>query len=87
MYYCVLCLIVVPLPPDKNPFAVQLNNNNIHCCSVGAVLEITDILDSRVFWHRLHMQNYWVSGLCPSFGILTNRKHSVSESGYVSVFR
>jgi hypothetical protein len=24
----VLCLIVVPLPPDANPFAVQLNNNN-----------------------------------------------------------
>jgi hypothetical protein len=24
---CVLCLIVVPLPPSKNPFAVQLNNN------------------------------------------------------------
>jgi hypothetical protein len=22
------CLIVVPLPPGKNPFAVQLNNNN-----------------------------------------------------------
>jgi hypothetical protein len=28
MYFCVLCLIVVPLPPGKNPFAVQLNNNN-----------------------------------------------------------
>jgi hypothetical protein len=24
----VLCLIVVLLPPGKNPFAVQLNNNN-----------------------------------------------------------
>jgi hypothetical protein len=24
----VLCLIVVPLPPGKNPFAVQINNNN-----------------------------------------------------------
>jgi hypothetical protein len=24
----VFCLIVVPLPPGKNPFAVQLNNNN-----------------------------------------------------------
>jgi hypothetical protein len=23
----VLCLIVVPLPPDKNPFAVKINNN------------------------------------------------------------
>jgi hypothetical protein len=32
-YFCemcifVLCLTVVPLPPGKNPFAVQLNNNN-----------------------------------------------------------
>jgi hypothetical protein len=24
---CVLCLIVVPLPPGKIPFAVQLNDN------------------------------------------------------------
>jgi hypothetical protein len=27
VYFCVLCLIVVPLPPGKTPFAVQLNNN------------------------------------------------------------
>jgi hypothetical protein len=25
-----LCRIVVPLPPGKNPFAVQINNNNEH---------------------------------------------------------
>jgi hypothetical protein len=25
---CMLCLIVVPLPPGKNPFAVKINNNN-----------------------------------------------------------
>jgi hypothetical protein len=25
---CVLCLIVVPLPPGKIPFAVKINNNN-----------------------------------------------------------
>jgi hypothetical protein len=27
-----LCLIVVPLPPGKNPFAVKINNknNNVH---------------------------------------------------------
>jgi hypothetical protein len=24
----VLCLILVPLPPGKNPYAAQLNNNN-----------------------------------------------------------
>jgi hypothetical protein len=27
-YLCVLCLIVVPLPSDKNSFAVPLNNND-----------------------------------------------------------
>jgi hypothetical protein len=26
---CVLCLIVAPLAPCKNPFAVKINNNNI----------------------------------------------------------
>jgi hypothetical protein len=25
---CVLCLIVVPLTPGENPFAVKINNNN-----------------------------------------------------------
>jgi hypothetical protein len=25
---CVLCLIVVALPPGKNPFKVKINNNN-----------------------------------------------------------
>jgi hypothetical protein len=31
-------------------------------------------------------QNYWVSGLCPSSGILNARKH-ISETGSVSVLR
>jgi hypothetical protein len=26
-------------------------------------------------------QNYWVSGLCPSSGILETTKHNVSETG------
>jgi hypothetical protein len=25
---CVLCFIVVPLPPGKNPFIVKINNSN-----------------------------------------------------------
>jgi hypothetical protein len=29
VYFCVLCLIVVPLPPGKTPFAVQISNNEI----------------------------------------------------------
>jgi hypothetical protein len=32
-------------------------------------------------------QNYWVFGLCPSFGILETRKHNDSETGSVSVLR
>jgi hypothetical protein len=31
-----------------------------------------------------HNENYWVSGLSPSSGILGNRKHDVSETGPVS---
>jgi hypothetical protein len=26
--FCVLCLIVLSLPPGKTPFAVKINNNN-----------------------------------------------------------
>jgi hypothetical protein len=32
-------------------------------------------------------QNYWVFGLCPSFGILEAGKHNVSENRSVSVLR
>jgi hypothetical protein len=32
-------------------------------------------------------QNYWVSALCPSSGILNISKHNVSETGPVSVLR
>jgi hypothetical protein len=28
VHFCVLCLILVPLPQGKIPFAVQLNKNN-----------------------------------------------------------
>jgi hypothetical protein len=34
-----------------------------------------------------YTQNLWVSGHCPSSGILTTRKHNVSETGSVSVLR
>jgi hypothetical protein len=32
-------------------------------------------------------QNYWVPGLCLSSGILNTRKHSISETQFVSVLR
>jgi hypothetical protein len=38
-------------------------------------------------WRDDSVQNHWVSGLYPSFGILNTRKHSVSETGSVSVQR
>jgi hypothetical protein len=28
--------------------------------------------------------NYWVSGLCPSSGVLKSKEHNISESGSVS---
>jgi hypothetical protein len=38
-------------------------------------------------WDKCINQNYWVSGLCPSSGILGTTKHNVSETGSVSVFK
>jgi hypothetical protein len=35
MCICVLYLIVVSLPPGKNSFAVQINNNNSNLLTVG----------------------------------------------------
>jgi hypothetical protein len=32
-------------------------------------------------------QNYWVSGLCASYGIINTGKNNVSETGSVSAFR
>jgi hypothetical protein len=32
-------------------------------------------------------QNYWVFGLCPSSGILENRKHNILETGSVYILR
>jgi general stress protein CsbA len=38
-------------------------------------------------YYKENTQNYWVLGLCPSSGILEARKHSISETGSVSVLR
>jgi hypothetical protein len=42
----VLCLIIVPLPPGKKPFAVQLNNNKSQCIkgTMQGFLAISNIL-------------------------------------------
>jgi uncharacterized protein YpmS len=37
---CVLCLIVVRLPPGRNPFAVKINsNNNNHIIKINSERE------------------------------------------------
>jgi hypothetical protein len=36
---------------------------------------------------RFRSKKYWVSGLCPSSGILNARKHSVSKTASVSILR
>jgi hypothetical protein len=33
------------------------------------------------------IKDHWVSGLCPSIGILNTRKHNVSETGPLSVLK
>jgi hypothetical protein len=42
-------------------------------------------------WRILAMvcntQIYWVSGLCPSVGIVNSRKHNGSETGSLPVLR
>jgi hypothetical protein len=38
--FCVLCLIVVPLPPGKTPFAVKISNKNINDIKNLLVIEI-----------------------------------------------
>jgi hypothetical protein len=46
VHFYVLCLIVVPLTPGKNPFAVQLNNyNEILSFSGHNVLETGDLIE------------------------------------------
>jgi hypothetical protein len=34
-----------------------------------------------------HSQNYWVSGLCQSSGILKTREYNILETGSVSILR
>jgi hypothetical protein len=42
---CVLCLIVVPLPPGRNPFTVKINNNNNKKIIITSSLQIVLILE------------------------------------------
>jgi hypothetical protein len=51
--------------------------------------DFTQITETTFRWilKGSDTQNYWVFGLFPTSGILGNRKHDVSETGSVSIFR
>jgi hypothetical protein len=46
-------------------------------------------LDLGTSWKTMvyNIQNYWVFGLCPSFGILKTREHNFSETWSLSILR
>jgi hypothetical protein len=57
---CVLCLIVVPLPPDKTPFAIKINNNkkrvsaamNTHA-AIEELLEALFSIQSELYQRKI----------------------------------
>jgi hypothetical protein len=51
VYFCLLCLIVVPLPPGKTPFGVQLNNNNM---AEGFVPTDSQSRVTKEFFYQTH---------------------------------
>jgi hypothetical protein len=70
VYFCVLCLIVVTLPPGKNPFAAQLNtnttttttnNNNNNSNSVnftaGTTLDQSNGAPCDLVWQQIFKNN------------------------------
>jgi hypothetical protein len=58
---CELCLIVVPLPPGENPFAVKINNNKhsrlqFERCSVRILAGTPTMLSGFVVFLSLSRQ-------------------------------
>jgi hypothetical protein len=47
----------------------------------GACETSLKLAESEGFWRRCITQNYRVSELCPTYGILVTRKHNFSETG------
>jgi hypothetical protein len=45
------------------------------------------ILPPKLFYIPNKFHSYWVSGLCPSSGILNTRERNVSETGSISILR
>jgi hypothetical protein len=70
----------------------SIKHGNPHSFRSTIILRAYITLSIPVQFHRrfrgtYYIKNYWVSGLCPSSGILIIRKHKVSEIGSVSFFR
>jgi hypothetical protein len=55
----VLCLIVVPLPPGKNQFAVKINNNNDNKIAMKPLYHVTPVLQHS---NWKHVQLIWTLG-------------------------
>jgi hypothetical protein len=49
-----LCLIVVPLPPGKTPFAVQFNNNNNNSLAISNVQKAHAFVEHLAEVFQLH---------------------------------
>jgi hypothetical protein len=45
----VCCLIVVPLPPGENPFAVNNNNNNKNHCAQNYINDVFKQITDSTF--------------------------------------
>jgi hypothetical protein len=72
---CVLCLIVVPLPPGENPFAVKINNKNYkHSNGENVSSEVFTAMnmENTVFWDGM------------SYSLVN--VYQVSQKRYTSVF-
>jgi hypothetical protein len=68
-YFCVLCLIVLPLRPAKIPFAVHLNNNKyfiyscVYSCLVHLLISVFVLIFSfaLALFHSLCLSSFCVS--------------------------
>jgi hypothetical protein len=56
----VLCLVVAPLPPGENPFAVKINNNNNN----NTILELCNVADGSLNCNEDQKRPLHLQGRC-----------------------
>jgi hypothetical protein len=56
--FCVLCVIVVPLPPGTNPFAVKINNNNNNNNNILSAMNLVRTTNPKTLIHTNCLVNY-----------------------------